>query len=199
MVTEDAAWLLMEAVRLLNKPTRGLSMLELGDQLTGWNLRVTTKAIMEWLGVKHTSIDLNGQNGALPLDLSKPLNTLQGEFDVVTNYGTTEHVCSTGDLRDQWQAFKNIHDCSKPDSVLIHVIPDLNGAHWGCGYVYDNKFFFALAAACDYRLHHLYTSKSDTNHWAALFIRHPNSIFPSFEDFCAMGGIHKAPPTAPTY
>lgn len=191
MVTNDTAWLLMEAVRLLNRPTRGLKMLELGNQWSGWNISASVKDIMQWLGVLHTSIDMNGRNGALAFDLSKPLPVYDVQFDVVTNYGTSEHVCTTGDFADQWQVFKTIHECAKPDSVLIHVVPNQIGAHCGCGYVYDHEFFPALADACYYDLVQLYSSASDKNHWAALLRCKPDSVFPSFEEFKAMGGILK--------
>jgi hypothetical protein len=62
-------------------------MLELGNKM---NRRGTYKNWFEAIGVDHTSVDLNGRNGALRKDLMLPLEL--GKFDIVTNFGTTEHV-----------------------------------------------------------------------------------------------------------
>ena len=72
---------------------------------------------------------------------------------------------------------------------MIHVVPNEVGAHCGSGYAYTQGFFPALAEACNYDLVQLYSSKSDKNHWAALLLCKPDSVFPSFEEFKDMGGI----------
>lgn len=194
MITDDVAWLLVEACRYLGKPTRALRMCELGNQESGWKLRVPVKAIMEWLGVKHTSIDMNGLDGALKLDLSLELpRELLGQFDIVTNAGTTEHVVTSREFRDQYQAFKSIHDLAAPCSVIIHVLPSENGAHCGCGYVYSHRFFACLATLCNYEMVELYDSKSDANHMACMLFKQRDSRFPSYEDFVKMGEIQITP------
>jgi hypothetical protein len=40
---------------------------------------------------KYACIDLNEENGAMKLDLSKPIAYF-GEFDLVTDFGTSEHI-----------------------------------------------------------------------------------------------------------
>jgi hypothetical protein len=193
VITDDTAWLMIEACRLLNLPTRGLIVCELGNQHTGWKFEVPVKTILEWLGALHTSIDANGQDGAWNYDLSKPLPLhLIGQFDLVTNAGTTEHVCTTNDFRDQWQAFKSIHDLTKPRAAIMHVIPNERGFHCGCGYAYSRRFLIDLAAACKYQLVRFYDSRSDANHLAALLLREPESRFPDFNEFHAVGGILQA-------
>ncbi len=110
MITEDVAWLLVEACRHLQRPVRGLKICELRNQVSGWEMQISIKRIMQWLGATHTSIDLNGRDRALRLDLSQPLPAdLLGRFDLVTNAGTTEHIVTGDDFRDQWQVFKSIH------------------------------------------------------------------------------------------
>lgn len=195
MITDDTAWLLVEACRLLNLSSRGLRVCELGNQHAGWRLRGPVKTVLEWLGMVHLSIDLNGADGARALDLSKPLPPeLLGKFDLVTNAGTTEHVGAPGDLRAQWQVFKSIHDLAAPHAAMIHIIPDVEGSHGGCAWVYTDGFIPALANLCGYPLHQYYPSKSDRHHLAALLLKPPyraaNPLaadqFPSFEQFCAI-------------
>ena len=46
---------------------------------------------------EHVSIDLNGQDGALVFDLCTPLSPEMlalGQFDAVTDFGTSEHVAN---------------------------------------------------------------------------------------------------------
>ena len=193
MITDDTAWLMIEACRQLNLPTRGLMLCELGNQHSGWKLNVPVKSIMQWLGVQHTSLDLNGLDGAWKLDLAQPLPLpLIGQFDVVTNAGTTEHVCTSNDFRDQWHAFKSIHDLAKPFAAMMHVIPDEQGFHCGCGYAYTHQFLPVLADACHYNIVQFYDSRSDVRHMAALLLRYGDSRFPDFDEFHALGGILQA-------
>jgi hypothetical protein len=190
MITDDAAWLLVEACRHLQKPMRGLKVCELGNQVSGWKFHVSVKKIMQWLGAEHTSIDLNGLDGSLKLDLSQPLpKSLLGQFDLVTNAGTTEHVVTSNDFCDQWQVFKSIHDLAKPTAAILHVIPSENGYHCECGYMYTHDFIRKLADACRYRVVEFYDSRSDANHMAALLLKSPESHFPFLHEFRALGEI----------
>src|SRR3954453_1966060 len=48
------------------------------------------------LGLRYTAIDIDGSPNAIPLDLnfdSVPSN-FSGHFDLVTNFGTTEHLAN---------------------------------------------------------------------------------------------------------
>lgn len=105
------------------------------------------KLWFEAQGWEHVSIDLNGRDGALKLDLTKPL--LAGLFDsfhVVTNFGTSEHVA------DQYECFRNIHRLCRVGGRMIHAVP-LFG-HWlnhsPFGFDYTMDFFFTLAEANGY-------------------------------------------------
>lgn len=85
-------------------------MLELGSKQFG-----AYKRYFEEQGWRHTSVDLNGEGGALPLDLQRPFNL--GHFDVVTNFGTTEHVES------QEPVWRNIHDALEVGGYLLSTVP----------------------------------------------------------------------------
>ena len=95
------------------KRHKGLSMLELGNQTirrsSKHDLPKTGKKYFESLGMHHTSVDLNGLDGAIALNLSKPIINPNwvNHFDVVTNFGTTEHV---EPYEAQYACFRNIHN-----------------------------------------------------------------------------------------
>jgi hypothetical protein len=105
----------------LFNPLVGNSMLELGDKLDGGRVY---KPYFESLGFRHVSVDMNGNNGALPLDLTKPLNL--GTFDMVTNIGTSEHV-SEGDYKGQIECWRNIVGAMHVGSVLVCDTPAPGG------------------------------------------------------------------------
>ena len=50
-----------------------------------------------------------------------------GRYDLVTNFGTTEHVM------DQMRAFRTIHDLAKVGGIIFHAMPiNLNFPLCGC-------------------------------------------------------------------
>lgn len=97
----------------------GSTMLELGSQKMG-----TYKEWFESLGIRHTSIDLNGRGGALELDLQEDLRDELGQFDIVTNIGTSEHV------ERQEPLWRNIAWWPKVGGRLISSTPRPSGADW---------------------------------------------------------------------
>ena len=109
--------------KILN-PLVGSSMLELGNKRKG---DLIYKHVFESLGFRHVSIDTNGLDGALALDLRKPLNL--GTFDMVTNFGTTEHV-SVNDNKGQEACWKNILEAMHVGSVLVSVTPLPGAPRW---------------------------------------------------------------------
>jgi hypothetical protein len=108
------------------------------------------KSVYESRGViEHVSMDLNQRDGALLVDLSKPVDPqFRCRFNMVTNYGTTEHVS------DQYQVFKNINDMCVLGGVMIHalVLPGNWPEH--CRYYYDANFQHYLADLCGYTIVH---------------------------------------------
>lgn len=121
-------------------------MLELGDQIFYGNLinsgYAVAKDYFQSKGIDHTSIDLNGLNGSISLDMSKPLpDEYHNNFDILTNVGMTEHI-----KQNQVQAFKNIHDSVRVGGLFMHFVPmidNFNKAH--CDYFYSDTFFAKLA------------------------------------------------------
>lgn len=101
---------------LLN-PLVGTTMLELGNKVKGGTVY---KDVFTALGMTHVSIDLNGKNGAHALDLRRPLGL--GTFDMVTNFGTSEHV-GPRSLAEQTACWRNMVEAMHIGSVLVSITP----------------------------------------------------------------------------
>lgn len=115
------------------------SMLELGNK---HNLSVKRRGedgiYKHWfqtLGWKHVSVDINGEDGALPLDLTQDQDL--GRFDVVTNFGTTEHIGD--DIAQQRVAWGNIH---RACAGLFASVTPLPGDWPRHGRWYPTRTFF---------------------------------------------------------
>jgi hypothetical protein len=70
---------------------------------------------------------------------------LQSKFDLVTNYGTTEHVLN------QMLAMRTMHDLAKPGGLIHHDLP-MGGYYLHCYFKYNPGIFHDLATAKGYRL-----------------------------------------------
>jgi 2-polyprenyl-3-methyl-5-hydroxy-6-metoxy-1,4-benzoquinol methylase len=173
-----------EAIDSTGLRLEALEMCELGNQeinVDGIDYK-TAKQYFESLGIRHISIDLNGLDGALIFDLSKPIHSeaLLGRFDVVTNFGTSEHV------ENQYHCFQNIHNFTKKGGLCVHAIPKIG--HWKdhCEYYYDPSFFKKLAELCNYSIVKEATFSSvgpDTELACAALIKRENSEFIDKETF----------------
>jgi hypothetical protein len=120
------------------------SMLELGNKR--WGKRAPYKQFFHENGMLHVSVDLNGRDGALPLDLRKPLSL--GEFDIVTNFGTTEHVS------EQEPVWRNIVDAAR--HVIVSTTPK-PGTYKGHGLLYPKmEFYTELARLNGFHVERLY-------------------------------------------
>jgi hypothetical protein len=100
-----------------------------------------------WLGFNYASIDIDGSPGSIPLDLNydEVPAELLGRYDVVTNFGTTEHVAN------QLQSFKIIHDLATAGALMLHVLPA--GGMPNHGLVsYNPKFFWLLGRSNGYKI-----------------------------------------------
>jgi hypothetical protein len=139
----------------------GLQMLELGDQVViGDKESIPEETGKEYFtnrGYSHTSVDINGQHGALVRDLSKPeqFSEWHNSCDILSNAGTSEHV---EPYTAQYECFNIIHDCLKVGGVAIHLVPDIferdgrNAWKDHCQYFYSQAFFESLAKDCEYEL-----------------------------------------------
>jgi hypothetical protein len=99
-----------------------------------------------WLGYKYAAIDIDGSPGGIPIDLnydSLPAE-VSGQYDLVTNFGTTEHVTN------QLNAFKIIHDLTAHHGIMIHSVPAQGMLNHGL-INYNFRFFWRLARSNGYR------------------------------------------------
>jgi hypothetical protein len=97
-------------------------------------------------------LDTNGKDGALPVDLSKPIKDLDllGSFDLLLDGGTTEHV------KNQRNCFKNAFDLCKPGALMIHMLPAVGSWPNHCYNHYSIESFSQLAKQCGYEIIDLY-------------------------------------------
>lgn len=152
----------------LYQPMVGCTMLELGskvnapfkiDPRTGVDARYTYKAYFESLGFKHISIDWNGAYGAIKRDLSKPLWDELGQFDMLSNMGTTEHVT------DQRGCWRNIHHLTKTDGVYVGQTPYHDGKSWWWhGEHYPTEAFYeSFAELNGWQIERMYVGRDIPN------------------------------------
>lgn len=139
--TVEIAWTLLG---------KNIRICELGNQKMKWHPDGTAKKFFLNNGaIEHISIDINGKDGALKLDLSKDLTEIHPEwkqrFDMVTNYGTAEHV-----ENGIYKCYKNIHDLCKTGGIIINDGPPSTCCPWHSPYHYEPCFFPELAARCSY-------------------------------------------------
>lgn len=128
---------------------KGSKMLELGAQnvYDSENYGKIAKDIFEGMGIVHTSIDIKAHQGAIEADLREPLTFTKAKFDIVTDFGTTEHV--EGNL---YEAFKNIHNFCRKGGVMVHENPKTkNWPEHGFNY-YTKEFYVELAKLANYEI-----------------------------------------------
>lgn len=103
---------------------------------TYYNNSVLFKLYLNELGYKVTSIDIMGDRGSIPVNLCEDIDVWNlGQFDVITNYGTTEHV------DNQYMCWKNMHKSLKVGGIMINEIPKIGNWPGHCEFYYDLKFF----------------------------------------------------------
>jgi hypothetical protein len=101
---------------------------------------------------EYVSIDANGLNGALPLDLNMQLHEQADRgmvpytyFDLVTDFGTGEHVF------DQRQIWQTLHALTKPGGYIIFDRPS-EGYDGHCFYLIEWNLITAIAHANGYEV-----------------------------------------------
>jgi len=140
------------------------TLLELGNQAIRKNAQVSykintgkSKVYFLGMGCNHHSIDWNGLDGAIPLDLTLPvpIPKFMKYFDIVTDFGDMEHVRGLEDWMEgvgHWNAWKNIHDMGKIDCLYVHTLPMVGSFSGHGSFHYTLKFFENLCKANDYEI-----------------------------------------------
>jgi SAM-dependent methyltransferase len=103
----------------------GQHMLELGNKKNGAGIY---KKYFQKIGVDHVSVDWNGKNGSINLDLRELLEVFLDKwrhfFDIVTNFGTTEHVIPQG------YVWNNILNALKIGGYFVSATPTPGNWMW---------------------------------------------------------------------
>jgi len=147
MILEEIVDLMQIGLDAAELGWNGIKVCELGDQRMKWNeYKLGKKWVLAQGAREHISIDMNGRNGALRMDLSKRINKWHNYFDMVTNYGTAEHVNN-----GIYICFLNIHNFVKKHGVMVHAGPPAGCCPWHSPYHYEPWFFSKLAEIAGYR------------------------------------------------
>ena len=135
--------LLTNVLKQQNLSFNNIKMMQLGDQIyKDKNMRA--KEYFESLGSLVVSIDIKGEGGSLPIDLSKPINMSEYKeyFDVVTNFGTSEHVS------DHMACLENMYYFCKKNGILCNFVPReghwIDRSHYNA-HKYTTNFFYQWA------------------------------------------------------
>lgn len=123
------------------------------DQMLVWDRRDPALAgaplsrdVLTALGARYESVDLT-EAATIRGDLNtyRVPADLRNSFDLVGNFGTTEHVFN------QANCFEVIHDFAKVGGHMVHFVP-MTGCIFHCLYKYDPKYFILLARENDYEI-----------------------------------------------
>lgn len=103
--------------------------------------------LLEKAGLTYHAIDIADGYGTTILDLNHESAPPQfvGAFDLVLNFGTTEH------LLNQYNAFKVIHDSTKVGGYMVHSIPSVGFSNHGY-LTYTPRCMFDLAGYNEYEV-----------------------------------------------
>jgi hypothetical protein len=93
----------------------------------------------------YRSVDLTDPRADYTIDLNQPLPQNIGRYDVVTNFGTTEHVFNIG------QSFANIHKLLKVGGIQLHAVPSYGYIDHGFYNVHPSAYL-DMAKANNYDL-----------------------------------------------
>lgn len=166
-----------QMLRELDLP-EGFSVCELGDQMWHSGKRRSrnfwSKPAMELyrsMGCgRYESIDANG-GGTILADLNLPLDPHPGEFDLVTDFGTSEHVF------DFAQVWRTMHSMCKADGAIVFEKP--YQGYPGHGFYNTHMTLWRdMAGANGYRIVILSEIEAPRGrHWRGVFRKTSNAAF----------------------
>lgn len=126
----------------------------------------------------YTVYDLHDRHGVTIYDLAEKHSNISKKFDIITNFGTTEHVEPE---IGQYNCWLNIHNMLNLNGLIISIVPCADGG-WEdhCRYFYNESFFESFENI-GYNLLS-YKIIEDKNCFSVLQKKEEN-IFMSEEDF----------------
>jgi len=117
------------------------------DSITGGTNGAFAGELFQRAGFRYDAIDIADGYKTTILDLNHqaaPKNFIRS-FDLVINYGTTEH------LLNQYNAFKVIHDSTKLGGHMIHSLPCVGYSNHGY-FTYTPRCMFDMAGYNEYEV-----------------------------------------------
>jgi len=135
-------------------PLEGDSMFEMGGKVNS-NVPghkgqfITYKSFFEALGYRHVSVDFDPRWADFNRDLRKPQWPEFGQFDMVCDIGTAEHV--EGGQRGLWE---NVHHLTRVGGLYVGQHPAPGGESWwwhGIHYPTE-EFYIAFAELNDWTI-----------------------------------------------
>ena len=152
----------------------GKRVLELGNQEIWEHARVrcgvlfpVAKSWYSSMGAEeHISLDMNGRDGAIQVDLGKRINCAawRGRFDLVTNVGTLEHVgewvqnlddptAALGErMLSQYTCLANMHNFTVVGGLIAHALMPKGDWDTHCMFRHDERFVEVLARLNRYEI-----------------------------------------------
>lgn len=139
----------------------------------------------------YKTIDLNGENNAEQLDLGKPINI--GQFGLVTDFGTSEHVCVNNkpNLKAFYNCLNNKHNLCMSGGLIISENPK-TGNWIGHGHnYYTVEFYKQLCEMNDYEMiecgeHPAMNNEIDGWHIYSVIRKLSDNPFVSFKKFSTL-------------
>lgn len=174
--------ILYEKYKDLNLDKNNLELLELGDQeivygeKKGIRFRIDESVnFKEW-----KTLDLHERDGVYIKDLSL-LDLEFKKFDIITNFGTSEHVEPESGHYNCWL---NIHTWTKKGGYSIHEIPEYGSWKDHCRFYYTLEFFNSFRKiGYDIKTLELNHYPDQGNLIFCVLYKKEDSDFISYEDF----------------
>lgn len=140
-------------VKALQLP-KGFTVCELGDQWVTHELpHRIAREFFQGLGCsRYESVDANGR-GTITFDLNRKWHGKTGQFDLVTDFGTGEHVFN------QAEVWRTLHVLAKPKGFIAFDHPS-QGYPGHSFYRLDECLLRDIAAANAYRVLYLQTGQT---------------------------------------
>jgi hypothetical protein len=116
--------------------------------------------------VEYLAFDLAPNARTMPFDLNRQSleKRMRGHYDVVLNFGTTEHVVN------QFHSFKTIHDLLAIGGIAYHQVPHIGYSDHGY-FTYEPKFFQHLAEANGYEMIDMWLTPNSFMPFPAIDVR----------------------------
>lgn len=117
------------------------------EELVAFADRGMLGGLLAACGFRYLALDIFDAPDTRLFDLNveSPGDDLAGRFDLVTNYGTTEHVVN------QYLSMKTMHELARPGGLIHHDLP-MAGYHDHGYFCYNPRFFTELAEANGYEI-----------------------------------------------